>query len=179
MAEYKTPVTGHAFRYAAIIAGIHILLMILVYLFSLLEASWPTYLSWAVLFVGFYITGHKFRQDKLDGFISYGKSFRVIFQTGLYFGLIMMVYTFVHFAVITPESLPELVRIALEAIIERRPSTTQEELDLQRSILENYNFTWWGLGLSQLLKGLFWGLILGLIYSLIIQKDSPNASPFK
>jgi hypothetical protein len=81
--------------------------------------------------------------------------------------------------VITPETLPELVRIALEAIIERRPSTTQEELDMQRSFLENYTFTWWGLGLSQLLKGTFWGLILGLIYSLIIQKDSPNASPFK
>lgn len=178
MAEYKTPVTGHAFRYAAIIAGLSFLLLLVKFLFDMLENNWLDYISIVVFLVGFYLVGHKFRQDKLDGYISYGKSFRVIFKAGLFFGLIMMFANGLLFAFLSEDTIQELIRIDLHNFVEKRPSATQQEVDFQRTILE-FSYTWWGQGISNFLGGIFGGLFLGLIYSLIIQKDSPNASPFK
>ncbi|MFW6226896.1 MAG: DUF4199 domain-containing protein [Bacteroidota bacterium] len=179
MAEYKTPVTGHAFRYAGILSAAAIFLLIITYVFDATNSMVIGILNWIIMLAGFSYSGYKFRQEKLDGYISYGKSFAVIFQTGLLFGLITMVYVFIHYSMIDPGALNEMLHYQLEKTIEARPSLTQEELDAIKNWQKEFILTWWGLGISQFISGVFWGLIVGLIASLVLKKEHPNASPFK
>lgn len=179
MAEYNTPVTAHAFRIGAIIALVTIILMVLTYVLDATNTPAVGYLNWLVILAGLAWAGYAFRRDKLDGYISYNKSFTVIFQTGLFYGLIMMVYTAIHYSLVDPAALNEMTRYALEQNLEARPDMTQEQLNMSRSFMENYIYTWWGMALSQLLNGVLWAVIGGLIISLVLKKEHPNPSPFK
>ncbi|MGM0612557.1 MAG: DUF4199 domain-containing protein [Bacteroidota bacterium] len=178
MADKKTSLSNHAFRYGLYIAAASAVLLIISFVLDLTNSRGIGILSWLVVLIGLFYSGFKYREDALGGFISYGKAFRVIFQTGLFYGLIMTAYTMLHYTVIDPGAIQEMIQYSLEKTVEASPSMNQEQLDALRSFQENFTFTWWGLSISQLFSGLFWGVIGGLLLALIIKKEEANPSPF-
>lgn len=178
MAEYNTPVTGHAARMSAWIAGAIILLMILSYVFNASNTSIVGYINWGIILVGLIYSGYSFRRDKLDGYMSFNKSFTVIFQTGLFYGVILSVYAVLHYTVVEPGALQEMTRTALEQSRESRPNMTQEQLEMSRDLMNNYFYTWWGMSIAKIINGIIWGVIGGLLISLFLKKERPSPSPF-
>lgn len=178
MAENKNSLSGHAFQYGLYIAIASAILLIISFLFDLTNSQAIGILSWLVILVGLLYSGFKYRNEAMNGYISYGKSFKVIFQTGLFYGILMTAYTMLHYAVIDPGATQEMIQKSLEQSVEQSPSMSQEQLDMMRNFQKNVTFTWWGLGISQFISGLFWGVFGGLLLSLLVKKEENNPSPF-
>ncbi|MFW6019313.1 MAG: DUF4199 domain-containing protein [Bacteroidales bacterium] len=178
MAEKKTSLSAHAFQYALYIAGASVILMIISFALDLTNSRGIGILSWLIVLIGLFYSGFKYRDGVLNGYISFGRAFKVIFQTGLFYGLIMTAYSMLHYTVIDPGAIQEMIQYSLEKAVEASPSMTQQQLDAIRSLQENVTFTWWGISISQFFSGLFWGVIGGLLLSLIIKKEEANPSPF-
>ncbi|MFO8054746.1 MAG: DUF4199 domain-containing protein [Bacteroidales bacterium] len=178
MPEYKTPVSRHAFKYGAYIFVLIAFLLLLSFLLDQTTSALNTYVAYGVILLGLFYSAYAFREQKLQGYISYGKAFRVIFQTALFYGLLIMGYTFFHYSVVAPDLLQDFLVLQLEQMAEENPDMRQEEFDGLRFFFKNFVYTWWGLGITKLINGLLWGLFGGLIISMIVKKEHPETSPF-
>lgn len=173
-----TSKTSHTFRYALYISGVSIAIMLISFFFDLTDNNVLGVFNWIAILALLHMSVFRYREDFLHGYISFGKSFSVIFQTAVFYGLIMMFYAMIHYQLIDPGALDEMMKSAQKAIIETG-GVTQSQLDAIVKFQENVTFTYWGVGIGRFFSGLFWGLIAGLLLSLIIQKEDPNRSPFK
>lgn len=177
MTNKNTSNVAHAFRYGLYITAASIVLMLISYIFGLVNNGFIGVLSWIVILVGLFLSAYKFREEKLNGFISYGSAFSVIFLTGLFYGILMAPYIMLHFGLIAPEVLDQMMYEVQKQIADTG-QVTQEQFDALRTYQENFTYTWWGMGIGKFLGGLLWGVIGGLLLSLIIKKENPNRSPF-
>ncbi|MFO8087592.1 MAG: DUF4199 domain-containing protein [Bacteroidales bacterium] len=170
--------TSHTFRYALYISGVSIAIMLISFVFDLTGNNVLGVFNWIAILALLHMSAFRYREDFLGGYISFGKSFSVIFQTAIFYGLIMMFYSMIHYQLIDPGALDEMMQIAQKKLIEAG-GITQAQLDAIVKFQKNVTYTYWGVGIGEFLSGLFWGLIAGLLLSLINQKDDPNRSPFK
>ncbi|MCF8331244.1 MAG: DUF4199 domain-containing protein [Bacteroidales bacterium] len=144
MTNNNTTSIDHPFRYGLYISAASIILMLITYIFNQYNSLFFGVLGWLVILIGLFISAYKFREEKLNGFISYGTSFRIIFLTALFFGLIMTVYTMLHFGVMDPEGLDQMMYEEQKKLAESG-KITQEQFDSLKNIQENITFTWWGM----------------------------------
>ncbi len=147
-----------------------IMISLMVYLFDLTGVSWISYLTYVVLLAGIIIGTIKYRNDDLEGFISFGKALGFGTLVSVFAAFISGLFMYIFYQYLAPDAMEEIRRAAEEAVINANPNVTDQELDM---ILR---FT---SPLVMFISGLFFTTLIGFIFSLVTaaftQKKDPEA----
>ena len=137
-----------------------------------MQSKWPQYIGYGLL-ITFLVLGIKsYRDQDLDGYISYGKSLSTGVLIGLFGGIIMGVFTVLMFTVIDPNIATKIMEEAQQKMLDKGLSESQAETALSMSrkfmsppLLFIFSILGWG----------FMACIFSLIISVFTKKES---SPF-
>ena len=166
------PVWKQALNFGLILSLAMILLSLLWYILDLSTNKAVGYVGYAVLLAGIIISEINYRDRKLGGYITYGKSLSTGFLTGLFASIIVGIYTFIYFTVIAPEMVDILIRAAEDNMIEKSPDLTDDQLDMAMNMTRKM-MTPLGMSFWATLSNIFFSLIFALIVSIFVRKD-PN-----
>ncbi len=161
----------------AILGGLNVLLLIILYKFdSLFNSGWSS-LSWLIYFGFIPWSMIQFREKFLDGYISYGQSFVHGIKITILSGIIVGFLYFLVLKVIDPDLVKVLVVEMEEAYLTLGFTDKQvEEMSGAFTMVSNP----WVLMFSGILGSLFYGVIVSLLVSFfVIRKGDPFKEAMK
>lgn len=173
--ENKTKsLSKNAFNYSIFIGLLLIVLSLLVYTFNLYDQSkLISFISIAIIIIGIILGTINYRNNSLGGYITYGKAFTSGLLIGLYSSIIVAVFTFLFYQFFAPEAIEHLVEIAEQAIIEKMPNITDEQLEATMKIQQKF-MTPISMSLMSILSSTFWAAIFSLIIAAFVKKEDKS-----
>lgn len=182
MEENTTPapsLASHAAKWGAILSGISIVVVMLLYAIDYtLMAGFTFLIILTLIGLGFVIYAGINYRNEIGGYIPFGKAFvhgLIVFAIG---GIITTCFNLLLYKVIDPElseNLTEAIISNTEAMMVKfgaPQDSIDETLDKMREEMPD-NFSTLGL-LKNYFKGLIWYTILSLITGLIVRKNQPE-----
>ena len=95
-----------------------------------IQSKWPQYIGYGMLIL-FLVLGIKsFRDQDLDGYISYGKSLGTGVLVGLFGGIITGIFTVLMFTVIDPGMANKLIEATQQKLIDQGLPESQIEMSI-------------------------------------------------
>lgn len=165
-----------ALRYGALGAVISIILSVVLELVGVYDPidqkgnALMTGISIAIFAGAIYLATQNHRDQNLDGFMTYGQAFGVGFQVALIMALISGLYLLLQVMVIDPEMIDKM-KMMQEALLEERGLTSEQ---IEASNMDFF-MSPGPLFIFGVLGNLFFGVLISLITSAILQKRHPNA----
>jgi len=159
-----------AMRPGLITAGVSILISLLLWALvdDIQDQQKYGYITWLIIgFMYFYYTKN-FRENELDGNISFGQGFKFMFVMSMVISALNSLYTYVLFAYLDP-SLIEMIK---EQAAEQLYQSNMPEEQIEAAI--EMQAAWMTPGMMvfyALFGGLFFGTILSLIIALFTKKE--------
>jgi len=127
-----------------------------------------SYFTWLILaFMYFYFTKN-YRENELDGNLSYGQGFKFMFVMSLIISIITALYSYVLFAYLDPSLIEAMKEQAAEQMYQQNLSDEQVEaaLEMQSAWLTPGMMVFYSI-----FGSLFFGSILALIIALFTKKE--------
>lgn len=163
--QEKESIWRNTFSYGAILGGLLVAWSMMVFMADLLQASWAGWVN-TVIFVGALFLGvSRYRKVNLDGYVSFGKAWRIGVVMALYAAVISAIYAAVLYIIIAPDLVAEMQKLVLSEML-KDPNMSYEvagyvkkimEKSLQPAFMPMYNF------IEVVLSGMFFSLIVALI----------------
>ena len=173
MENQSYPVAKHSLMYGVYTSVLLIILSLVFYVLDLQAASWPVYISYAGLLGGIVITSLHYRDNRMNGFATYGQSFSSGFLAGLFASIILGVFTFIFATVMGDEYREMMLKTAEDKILESNPDISDEQFDMAMKFTEGLTKPWW-MAFITILNFTFVSLILSLIAAIFIKKPKPE-----
>lgn len=173
----SAPAKQFILNQGAILGGLHVLLLFILYITDTLIGSGWNSLSW-LIYLGFiYWSAVQYRDQILGGFISYGKAVGYGVKISGLAGMIIGFFFFVIIKFYDPSLAQALIAEAEDAYLKMGFTEKQvEEMGDGIAMVANP----WVLFFSNILNGLFWGLIFSLVVSFfVIRKGDPFREAMK
>jgi hypothetical protein len=127
-------------------------------------------INYMILIAGIYIGTKSYRDQNLNGFISYGKSLGTGVLISVFAGIVMGVFTYLLYEVIDPQLLEKSMRLVQEEMLKRGvPESQVETLTEAQRAMRSPIVLMFG---SILTYG-FMGFIFSLITSIFTKKEEP------
>lgn len=167
------PKWKHALIYGFYLSIVLIILSLVFYVLDLYQASWTGYVSYAALFGGITISIIYYRNNHLNGFLSYGEGVTIGFLTGLFAGLIAAVYTFIFMKFMGDGMIQELLIAAEENVLKIRPDISDEELDMAMNMTKKMMQPGW-MSIMAFFGNALFSLIFALVASIFTKKEEPQ-----
>lgn len=143
--------------------------IVFVYAFEFLNVdvtSGVQYISY-IPFVAFMLLAQLEFKKEQGGFISFGKAFSTGFRYALFTGLLMAVFMYVYYAILSPQVYEQVVAISEKAIEERDMSSAEKEKAIEMTRSWGPMFSAFGIAVGSAILG----ALLSLITSAIIKKE--------
>jgi peptidoglycan/LPS O-acetylase OafA/YrhL len=173
MENENYPIGKHALYYG-IYTGLGLILISLIfYLLDIYGDNWTSYISYLILLLGIVLSSLYYRDNRLNGQITYGTSVSAGFLTGLFAGIIASIFTYIFITYLGEEFIREALERAEEEMIESRPDMSDEELDLALIWTEKMMKPAW-LSIISVLSYAFFSIIFALIASIFIKKEDQS-----
>ena len=147
-----------------------IVLSLLFYIAELYMEDWTSYISYAVLFAGVGFSSFLYRNNHLNGFISYGDSMLTGFLTGLFAAVITSIYTYIFMTYLGTDMITEMLIVAEESVLSGNPDISDEDLEMAMSITRKVMQPG-GMSLMALLFTSFFAVVFSLVTSIFIKKE--------
>ncbi|MCD6113290.1 MAG: DUF4199 domain-containing protein [Bacteroidales bacterium] len=173
--ENKTKsLSKNAFNYSIFIGLLLIVVSLLIYTFNLYDQSKLTsFISIAIIIVGIILGTINYRNNSLGGYITYGKTFTSGLLIGLYSSIIVAVFTFLFYQFFAPEAINHLIEISEQAIVDKMPDITEEQLKSAMAIQSKF-MTPVAMALMSILTYTFWAAIFSLIIAAFVKKENKS-----
>lgn len=130
------------------------------------------YVSYVILIAGIYLGTKAYRDQSLDGFISYGKALGTGTLISVYSAIVILIYTILLYTVIDPELVTKTLEMSQEQLSER--GMTEEQIEQGMSITRKFFIPFAALGV--LIAFVFFGFIFSLITSAFLKKEGDSFS---
>ncbi|OQX77233.1 MAG: hypothetical protein B6D61_07515 [Bacteroidetes bacterium 4484_249] len=170
MENQNYPVSKHAFYYG-IYTGLGLIVISLIfYLLDLYGEKWTSYISYLILLSGITLSSLSYRNNRLNGFITYGNSVSVGFLTGLFAAIIATIFTYVFLIYLGEDYIKFMLEQAEENILDTNPDISDEQLEMALNISKKMMKPVW-ISLIVLLSSTFFSLVFALIASIFIKKE--------
>jgi hypothetical protein len=119
----------------------------------------------------------RFRDESLDGFITYGNSLGYCVLVGLFTGIFTGVFTFMLYGFIAPELLDGLRTETIVAtenkMIQFNPNISDAELDMMINLQLKFQTPGWMM-IGSIVAYTFYSLVIGLILSAFMKRLKPS-----
>ncbi|NVO03260.1 MAG: DUF4199 domain-containing protein [Bacteroidetes bacterium] len=171
----------NSIKHGSIIAAITVGLTFIMYVFSV-SMKTMGYIQYSFIIViagGMFMGTKAYRDHHQNGFMTYGRALWSTFSISIVANFITSIYTFLFYQFYAPDQLAKVIEQAEQAMIERNPEMTQEQLDMAMSMVEKFTNPIL-MSLSSFSGSLFFGFLLALIVSIFLKKkDNSFESNFQ
>ena len=131
----------------------------------------------ALIMASMFLGTKSYRENHLNGYISYGKAFWSTFLIGAISSIVVAAYMFVFYQ-IYPEEIIKILEKVEEKFMEN-PDLKQEQLDMMMVYTKKFTTPFW-IFLWSALGNIFYSAIFGLIISIFVKKkDNSFESNFQ
>jgi len=127
-------------------------------------------ISYAIMIAAGILTVKQYRDESLNGSISFGKAFGTSMLVMAIIAVIQAVWTIVYMEFINPDLIKEIMEAQMDKMIEEG-QVTEEQLEASSGMMGFFTNSWFIAGAS-LFGTLFMGLILSLVVALITKKEA-------
>ena len=150
-----------------------IILALIFYVLDLYTETWPGIISYAALLGGVVMASLHYRNNRMNGFATYGQAFSSGFMAGLYASIIVGIFTFIFTSLMGEDYTQLLLQKAEENMLKRKPDLSDEELDMAMKFTENMMKPWW-MAFMGMLNFVFFSLIFALVSAIFIKRPAPE-----
>jgi Protein of unknown function (DUF4199) len=165
----ETPKAKAALEYGIILAMIGIVSMLLPVIFKFDMNSWLYRIFSWVLTIGTLTWAIKsFRDKKNDGYLRIGQGVGLSSLIGIWSGLVLAIFVYLLYTVISPELLDTIMNQAYENM--QKQNLTDEQIEQSMSMV-GWMFKPGFFAVMAFLGTILFDVILGLIISAILKKD--------
>lgn len=176
MEEKEMTINRNSLNSAIPVSVAVIVLSILYYVFDISGRGIWGYIMYAILLAGIVWGTLQLRDKHRGGVLTYGQSFTSGMLIGLYTGIISAVYTFIFYKFFAPEQIQVLLDRVEEEMLIKSPELTDQQLEMALSMTAKF-MTPFGLAFSSLFGMFIAGLILSLIASIFLKRETPKTTP--
>lgn len=131
------------------------------------------YLNFAIMLAGIIISTIVWRNEGLDGYITYGQAVGIGSLTMVFAALVNAIFLFLFLQFIAPDAKQMFMAAAEEQTLRRTPEISDDQLDAMLALTERM-FTPVILGISTFFSVAGIGLIFSLITSAFLKKKNPD-----
>ncbi|NNC83458.1 MAG: DUF4199 domain-containing protein [Flavobacteriales bacterium] len=163
------PVGKAAIRGGLILGLFGVVFNSILYFAGLLTEQWAGWLSVPIVLVILYFIQKKFRDEQQNGFITFGKAWKLGFLAGLVSTVINAIYTFILYS--ADESLTDAaLEKAYGDMMDQGMTSSQvdQAMEITEMMVSPTAMIFW-----VLLFGVIFGMIFPLITSAIVQRKHP------
>lgn len=167
----KNPLWKQAMMYGIYYAVLSIVLSVILYAAGLMMAKPMQYVSIAILIAAIVLIQLHYRK-MLGGYISYGQSLVIALLSMLFAAIPIALFTYILYKFIDPGLLDQIRMMTEEKLMEQG-KLSQEQIDAAMAVSSKFQSPLL-ISLGQLFNVPIMGLIIGLITSIFIKKESPD-----
>ena len=150
-----------------------IIFTLIIYVANLYMNTALQYFSYLFLIAGMVIGALLYRKAQPNGFMTYGRAFRVTFLIGLFASIVSMIFSYFYVKYINTGLIDEILVIARQKVEEELGSAGQEQIDQAMVWTERFTTPLW-LTVAGFLGITFWSAIFALIISFFLQRKDPD-----
>jgi hypothetical protein len=168
MEKKSNSVFKPALNYGLMLGLAIIIIAVLLFIFNLHLKSYTNYIYY-VFIIAFLIWGVKsYRDNSLNGVISYGKALGFSTIIVLIASLIFGIYSYLLISIIDPDYIEKMLALAEEKLLKQGIPDDQIEmgLSLQKKMMFPFLMSFFSF-----LGMMFWGFIIALITSAFLKKE--------
>ena len=158
-----------------LILGIALIIYsLLMYFLGLNLEKWVGYVSYLIIIAGLVYTTKQYRDDVLEGAITYGKALGYGTLVALFAGIISGVYSFIFYSYIDPEVINKILEMTEEQLVNKGMADEQIEqaINMQKKFMTPAMMS-----LMAVPGTAFIGFIISLFTSIFLKKEVEK-SPF-
>ena len=165
----KPPMTGLVVKWGLIISLALIASSIIIYMAGLSTNKAVGWINYVLMLVGAIFATKIYRDEKCNGYISFGRAFQFGYLTLLLVGIITAIYTYIFFQFIAPEMIGQI----LTEVENQMMSSGQSDEQVERAMGYTRKFmTPQWMGIWVIGGTIFLGAILSLISSAVVKKEN-------
>lgn len=161
----------HGIKFGFITSLLVIALALILYVTDLSFKPGINYFSYILILGGIFMGIKTYRDKELGGFITFGTAFKTGWWTVLIMALVSSAFTYVFVTLIAPEFIDKIMEMQSMAMYEQGMS--DEEIEMAQSMSSMFMTPGAMVGWA-LIGNLFIGVILNLIASATLKKNSPE-----
>lgn len=167
--DFAKPSIVQSALYYGLIFGVALIIMNLIfYLADLQQSTAGIVISIIVMVGGIFLASLDFRNKKLNGFISYGKAFKIGFLTMLFAAVIVTIYTYIYHMYINPADLIAAKNERIQEVYNGGYSPEQEAQTIK--YIENFT-TPIIATVAAFFSSIIMGALVSLITSIFVKKE--------
>ena len=170
--ENSTSVKSVAYPFGIALALYSILYLVLIYVFNISETNWIVGIISTIIQIAIFIFSLTTFKKKNGNLISLKQALKVGLGVGVIAGLIVAVYTFIHYTYIYPEFLQNMYDTQVLAMSEQ--GLTAEQMEGGLTWLE-YTSSPWLYSVVAIIGNLLFAFVVSLLTGLIIRNDQKQA----
>lgn len=160
-----------AMYYGALIGAALVLYTFIIYLTGQTTNRFLGFVQYFIIIGGIYYAVKKYRDESLNGFISYGKALGFGTLTIFFAALIIGFFTFILYSYIDPSMIDKILAISEDAMVAR--GMPNDQIDMAMEWTRKFT-TPLALTISTVFGLTFMGFIFNLIISLIVKKNDDS-----
>jgi len=146
--------------------------IVVTYIIQFMNVDPDSPIKWlsTLLFIGFMFLTQKEYRDVNGGYLTFGEGFKAGFLFAILSGIVLAVFTYLYFAVLSPEMLEKIIA-STEAKMAAK-GLSQEQVDQAMSYTRKF-LSPVGVTISAIIGAVVMGAIIALIGAAIFKKDRP------
>ena len=173
--EKNTNIWKNAMNWGLIVGVVMVIFSLIMYFLGLSLEKWVGYISYLIMIAGIVYATIQYRDNVLDGSISYGKALGFGTLVIMFASILSGLYAYVFYAYIDPEMITKMLEMAEEEMVNKGIPDEQIEMaiEMQSKFMKP--------GLMSLLSIpslTLIGFIISLITSIFLKKEKVN-NPFE
>ena len=172
----STPTRPAGVRWGFISGMVGVILALALHLAGMTNMSnswdWSKFLGTGITLFLAYKGFEQFKMTDNGGFMSLGQAMRVSMWMSLVSGLLTGLYMMLYIGVLEPDFKEKTMQVAMEQAAENGQDPEQVEQGMN---MMSWVFDPIPMAAMVVIGSLFFGLIMGLIYGLIMRRDPPSA----
>jgi len=126
------------------------------------------YLTWLIMGVMYFYFTKNYRENELDGNLSFGQGFKFMFVMSIVISIINAIYTYALFTYLDPSLIEMIKEKAAEQVYQQNISDEQAEAAIE---MQSAWMTSGMMAFYAIFGGLFFGTIMSLIIALFTKKE--------
>ncbi len=166
--EEKSLFWKNSLKHGLIVGLVIIIYSVLLYVFELNLIQALGYVVYVIFIAGFILGTKEFRDNNLNGHISYGRAFGYSIVILLIGAIIYSIYSFLLVTVIDPDIVDKMLAMAEEKMLER--GMTDDQVEMAQSMQKKFMSPVF-MSTMAFIFTMFFGTIIALITSAIVKKD--------
>ena len=160
-----------AMYYGALIGAALVLYTFVIYLTGLSTNRFIGFIQYFIIIGGLYYSIKKYRDDSLNGFISYGKALGFGTLTIFFASLIIGFFTFILYSFIDPSLIDKILALSEESMVAR--GMPNDQIDIAMEYTRKFTSPL-VLTISTVFGLTFMGFLFNLIISIFVKKNDDS-----